>query len=244
MQRELSKKNRELDELNKLKNQFLGIAAHDLRNPLGIIMSYSDFLLDDLSPELSDDHKKMLHTIQNSSEFMHQLLEELLDISAIESGKLTLGFQKADLLALVTKNVSLNAIIAVKKDIQIQVVANDNIPNVLIDTYKIEQVLNNLISNAMKFSQPGTLIKVSLCASAEEVTVSVADQGQGIPTDEIEKLFKPFQKTSVKSTNGEKSTGLGLSIVRNIILGHGGRIWVESKVGEGSNFVFTIPLNN
>ena len=242
MQRELSKKNRELDELNKLKNQFLGIAAHDLRNPLGIIMSYSDFLLEDLEAELSDDHKKMLHSIQNSSEFMHHLLEELLDISAIESGKLNLDIQKADLFALVQKNVNLNAILAAKKNISILIEAEGHIPTVNIDSNKTEQVLNNLISNAIKFSLPNTLIKVTISRIEKEVCVSVTDQGLGIPMDEQEKLFKPFQKTSVKATANEKSTGLGLSIVRNIVQGHGGKVWVQSNMGKGSTFSFSIPI--
>ncbi|HZK68368.1 MAG TPA: histidine kinase dimerization/phospho-acceptor domain-containing protein [Paludibacter sp.] len=116
MQRELSKKNWELDELSKLKNHFLGIAAHDLRNPLGIIMSYSDFLLEDLETELSADQKKMLHTIQNSSEFMHRLLEDLLNITAIESGKLNLDVQHADLQALVQKNVDFECHYISKKE--------------------------------------------------------------------------------------------------------------------------------
>jgi len=242
MQRELSKKNRELDELNKLKNQFLGIAAHDLRNPLGIIMSYSDFLLEELEDELPADSKKMLYAIQSSSEFMLRLLDDLLDIAAIESGKLNLDIQKTDLQALVKKNVTLNAIIAAKKDISIQVETDEHVPTVNIDANKIEQVLNNLISNAIKFSEPNTLIKVKISCVENEVCVSVTDQGHGIPMDELEKLFKPFQKTSVKATDGEKSTGLGLSIVRNIIQGHGGKVWVDSNAGIGSVFYFSLPF--
>ena len=242
VQREISKKNRELDELNKLKNQFLGIAAHDLRNPLAIIMSYSDFLLEDLETFMSADQKKMLYNIQNSSEFMLRLLEDLLDINAIESGKLNLDIKKVDLLALVQKNVNLNAIIASKKNISIQLEAEKSIPAVEIDTNKIEQVLNNLINNAIKFSLPERMIKVRISRDVNEVCVSVTDQGPGIPENELEKLFIPFQKTSVKASGGEKSTGLGLSIVRNIIQGHGGKVWVKSNVGEGSTFSFSIPL--
>jgi signal transduction histidine kinase len=242
MQRELSKKNRELDELNKLKNQFLGIAAHDLRNPLGIIMGFSDFLLDDLENELSVDQLKMLNAIQTSSEFMLHLLEDLLDITAIESGKLNLEKQKTDLLAFVQKNVNLNAIIASKKNISIQIEAPNEIPSVNIDTNKIEQVLNNLISNAIKYSLPKTLIKVKISSKEKEVNISVTDQGQGIPAHEIDNLFKPFQKTSVKATGGEKSTGLGLSIVRNIVQGHGGKVSVDSEIGVGSTFSFSLPI--
>ncbi len=240
--RELQKKNTALRKLNELKNQFLGIAAHDLRNPIGIIMGYSNFLLEELEVELNTDQVKMLKTIRETSEFMLHLLEGLLDISAIESGKLRLDCQKTDLLSLVRKNVSLNSVIAGKKNIHVQVQSFENIPEIMADPSKIEQVMNNLLSNAIKYSMPLTTVKVTLFLTGDHITVSVADQGQGIPANEIENLFKPFQKISTKSTAGEKSTGLGLSIVRNIILGHKGKIWVESKVGEGSTFYFSLPL--
>jgi len=244
MQRELSKKNRELDELNKLKNQFLGIAAHDLRNPLGVIMGYSDYLLEEVEGILSDDQNDMLKSILESSEFMLRLLNDLLDISAIESGNLNLNLMKADLVQVVRKNVELNNVIAHKKNISIQLNATESMPEILFDMGKIEQVLNNLISNAVKFSLPGSNVNVFISKSDSDLTVAVTDQGPGIPQDECERLFKPFQKTSVKSTAGEKSTGLGLSIVRNLILGHNGKIWVESKVGEGSTFYFSLPVYN
>ena len=243
LQRELTRKNIELARLNELKNKFLGMAAHDLRNPIGVIMGFSDFLMEDMETVMSEDQIQMLITIQHSSEFMLHLLEDLLDITAIESGKLVLELQKADLVSLVRKNANLNGIIATKKNINIQIEVPGFIPEVKIDVNKIEQVMNNLISNAIKYSMPGTLIKVNISCENDLITVAVKDQGQGIPADEIEKLFKPFQRTSVRATAGEKSTGLGLSIVRNIVLGHGGNIWVESKLGEGSTFSFSIPAN-
>ncbi len=244
MQRELAKKNRELDELNKLKNQFLGIAAHDLRNPLGVIMGYSEFLLEEYEEIPKEDQNQMLQSIMESSEFMLRLLNELLDISAIESGNLNLDLVKTDLVKLVKKNVELNNVIAHKKNINIHLISIDSLPEILLDMGKIEQVLNNLISNAVKFSTQGSDVNVSISRNDSDLTVAVADHGPGIPEAEREKLFNPFQKTSVKSTAGEKSTGLGLSIVRNLILGHKGKIWVESKVGEGSTFSFSLPLNN
>jgi two-component system, OmpR family, sensor kinase len=242
LQRELTRKNIELARLNELKNKFLGMAAHDLRNPIGVIMGFSDYLMEDMESVMSEDQVQMLKTIQSSSEFMLHLLEDLLDIAAIESGKLMLVLQKTDLTTLVRKNANLNAIIAAKKNINIQVEAHGPIPEVKIDVNKIEQVMNNLISNAIKYSMPGTLIKVNISCGNDLITVAVTDQGQGIPTDEMEKMFNPFQQTSVKATAGEKSTGLGLSIVRNIVLGHGGNIWVESMMGEGSTFFFTLPF--
>jgi len=242
IQRELSKKNRELDELNKLKNQFLGIAAHDLRNPLGVIMGYSEYLLEEVEEILSADQNDMLKSILSSSEFMLRLLNDLLDISAIESGNLNLNLCRADLVQVVRKNVELNNVIAHKKNINIHLNETASMPEILFDMGKIEQVLNNLISNSVKFSPPGSNVNVYISKSDSDLTVAVADNGPGIPEAEREKLFKPFQKTSVKSTGGETSTGLGLSIVHKLILGHKGKIWVDSKVGEGSTFYFSLPV--
>jgi len=242
MQRELAKKNKQLDELNQLKNQFLGMAAHDLRNPLGVIMNFSEFLLTDDQNQWTDDQKNMLNIIQTSSEFMLHLLEDLLDISAIESGNLSLNLEKTDLGTLIRKNIHLNSILADKKQIQIEFEANDEIPLVSIDASKTEQVLNNLISNAIKFSPKKSHITVKIFCENNEVCVSVTDSGAGIPEKEQDKLFKPFAKTSVRPTDGEKSTGLGLSIVRNIIQGHGGKVWVVSELGKGSTFSFSIPV--
>ncbi len=244
MHRELAKKNSALDELNKLKNEFLGIAAHDLRNPLGVIMGYSDALLDESEGALSDLQKMMLQEILSSSRFMLGLLNDLLDLSAIESGKVKLELVKSDLVSLVKKNVGLNNVIAHKKNINIGFSKTDDVPEILIDPSKIEQVLNNLISNAIKYSRTGTGINVTISKSTTEIIVSVADQGQGVPKEEVNNLFKPFQKISVKSTSGEKSTGLGLSIVSNLVRAHNGKIWVESEVGKGSTFYFSLPCGN
>jgi signal transduction histidine kinase len=241
MQRELAKKNIELDELNKLKNEFLGIAAHDLRNPLGIIMGYSNSFLDKSESSLSDVQKMMMESILTSSQFMLGLLDELLDISAIESGKVKLDLVRADLVSLISKNVEMNNFISLKKNVGIHFNCSQKIPQIIFDISKIEQVLNNLLSNAVKFSFPGTSVNVSVVKNDNSVIVSVADNGQGIPSAELGNLFKPFKNISVKSTAGEKSTGLGLSIVHNLITAHKGELWVESVDGKGSTFYFSLP---
>lgn len=239
--RDLHKKNAELNKLNQQKNEFLGIAAHDLRNPISIIMGYSSFLMEEVEEDLSDEQVQILKTIQGTSEFMLHLLNDLLDIAAIESGKLNLDVKLVDILALIKKNTGLNAVIASRKNIHIRVECFEEIPAIMIDESKIIQVLNNLITNAIKFSNPGTTISVKVFLAGDYVTIAVADQGPGIPPTELDHLFKPFQRTSVRATGGEKTTGLGLSIVHNIVLGHQGRIWIESKVGEGSTFYVSLP---
>jgi len=242
LQREMAKKNAELAKLNELKNRVLGVAAHDLRNPLGVILSYAEFLESDAAQTMDERQRELVTTIRQTSEFMLHMVSDLLDVAAIEGGKLTLDRQPTDLVEQMRRNVTLNGVLSARKAIAIELEAPASIPEIALDRGKIEQVLNNLISNAVKFSHSGRAVQVSVTAADGVATVAVRDQGQGIPEADLSKLFKPFSKTSVRSTAGEQSTGLGLAIVRNIVEGHGGRIWVESEVGRGSTFSFTLPL--
>lgn len=240
--RELHKKNADLTKLNELKNRFLGMAAHDLRHPIGAIASYSEFLSEELGEKLSDEQANFLTIIHSSSRFMSHLINNLLDVSAIESGKFTLDVEMVDVPSLVGRTVMLHKPVAGKKGITIESVVDGHIPNIVADPGKVEQVVSNLLSNGIKFSPPHTTIMGRIATDGDAVVVSVSDQGQGIPREEQDKLFKPFSKTSVRSTAGERSTGLGLAIAKNIVAAHGGQMWVESEPGKGSTFFFSLPF--
>ncbi len=242
--RELQKKNVQLDQLNKLKNQFLGMAAHDLRNPISSIMMFSQLVLESESADynISDRLRKIIDVIRTSSEFMLGLLEELLDVVKIESGKIQLNYEKVQPQDFLKKNIDINSLLAANKEIKLVLNIPQPLPQIAIDPIKIEQVLNNLISNAVKYSHKKTTVTVSAFSTGQYLLISVRDEGQGIPQDELQKVFAPFSKISVKGTAGEKSTGLGLSIVKRIVTGHLGRIWVDSEEGKGSTFSFTLPL--
>lgn len=241
IQRELARKNAELSHLNEVKNQFLGMAAHDLRNPLHVISTYSEFLLDDLSSKLDSEQFDFLTTIHDQSQFMARLINDLLDVATIESGKLQLDLQPVDLIKLTENNLVRNRMIAARKEITLILDTSPVLP-LLLDPTKIEQVLDNLITNAIKFSPPGSQVFIRIQPAKKEILLTVQDEGPGIPADEVEKLFKPFQRTSVKSTAGEKSTGLGLAIIKRIVEGHGGQIWLKSQVGTGSTFFVSLPI--
>jgi signal transduction histidine kinase len=195
-----------------------------------------------ISDLLSEEDLEFLSIIQSSSEFMLHMVEDLLDVSAIESGRLNLNLQPTDLSALVEHNVMLNRVLAEKKQIHLSFQATGDLPTSLLDPAKIEQVLNNLISNAVKFSYPASSVAIRVCKDQDRALISVKDEGQGIPADEIDKLFKWFGKTSIKGTKGEGSAGLGLAIARRIVLGHQGTIWVESEAGKGSTFYVSLPI--
>jgi signal transduction histidine kinase len=233
----------ELRTLNSLKNHLLGIAAHDLRNPLSAIFSLNEILIGELSPTLTTEQTDYFDMITASGTFMIRLLNDLLDVSAIESGNLSLERQLSDISALTTNILEINRIFATQKNMTIIFTCLEDLPSVFVDAHRIEQVINNLISNAMKYAQPGTDIRITLHHENNEIVISVADQGPGIPEEDQHKLFKAFGKTSIKPVSDEdRSTGLGLLIVKKIVEAHGGRIWFKSELTKGTEFFFSLPV--
>ncbi|MBN1196677.1 MAG: HAMP domain-containing histidine kinase [Candidatus Aminicenantes bacterium] len=241
--RELQKKNHQLEELNRLKNQFLGMAAHDLRKPVGAILSYTEFLLDETEAVLDREHLGFLKTIHGSTAFMQGIIDDFLDISMIESGRFELRLSLTDMRKVIERSAALNLRIGQKKGVTIEIICNQSVPLVMMDALKIEQVLNNLVSNAIEHSPEDAVVEVRLSTDEAHVVVSVRDSGPGIAPEERETLFKPFVRgVSVKSA-GSKSTGLGLAISKKIVESHSGRIWTEDNPGGGAVFGFRVPFN-
>lgn len=241
MHREMAEKKEQLERAIEKQNRFIGMAAHDMRNPLTAMLGYSRLLLDHAVGPLEPAQAKFVGSIHKASEALLNLVTELLEISEIDSGNLRLDLAEVDLAALVRDAVEMNGLVARNKNIS--VVADVEGPALLrVDSGKLDQVLNNLLTNAIKFSHPGTEVRVRLRRTEDGGwEMAVIDQGQGIPLAEQPSLFQPFQRTSVRGTAGEKSTGLGLAIVKRIVEGHGAAISVESKSGEGSTFTVTFP---
>jgi len=238
---ELLEVNQKLIELNQEKNRFLGIAAHDLRNPIGVALSFAELLISEFETFLDEEKRRYLSVIYERCEFSIKLLNELLDISKIEAGKLELNYETNDYIDFIENLIAQNQIFARKKHIIITLENDYFVYSFSFDKMRIEQVLTNLISNAIKFSSPKTNIIIKIEQSGDFVKTSITDQGKGIPADELDLLFHPFQKTSVQPTAGESSTGLGLAISKRIIEEHKGSIGAESTVGVGSTFYFTLP---
>jgi two-component system OmpR family sensor kinase len=242
VQRELAKQNVEIKRLSDLKNKFLGMVAHDLRNPIWMIGMYSKFLQEEASELLNEEQMDFLDIIKSHSESMRKLVDSYLDYATIESGRLKLELKPTDLNVLIKNNVRMNQPIASKKEIELQFTHEKKLLEVKIDASKIDQVLNNLISNAIRFSLSQTKISVHVSRYQYEVVIAVKDEGVGIPKEKQEVLFEPFEGEKGFKENGEKSAGLGLYIVQKIVQEHGGRIWVESAVGEGSTFFVALPI--
>jgi len=239
---EKSRLYQELVELNELKNGFLGMAAHDLRNPNVLIRLYLNQLVESLEGT-NEIQRTWINKIQSISRSMMTLIDDFLDVSNVEAGQLQLDVNPVKLNVFITDNYEDNKSITEKKSITLKLDLKKELPIVDIDSDRINQVINNLITNAMKYSAPNTEIILSVEVIDKEVVVSVIDQGQGIHPDDLNKLFKMFGKTRGKPTANEKSTGLGLVICKHIVEAHGGRIWVESEgIAKGSTFKFTLPL--
>jgi signal transduction histidine kinase len=242
-QRKLARRNAELAAAIAEKNQLLGMAAHDLRNPLGIIVGVADLLSDQLGDSsLETENRDLLSRVGRSAEYMRSLIDEILDYTMVEAGRLDLQFESVDLADLIRQNLRFNTMLANKKGISLRFDCAAVLPPLRLDSRRIQQVLDNLISNALKFSPSGTTVTVNLHAGNKEVTLSVADQGRGISADELENLFKPYRRSRTGGTANEKSFGLGLAIVRRIVEAHGGRIWVESQPGLGSTFYVSLLI--
>lgn len=230
---------RKLVDLNALKNRFLGIAAHDLRNPLVSIRGFSEVMLEGGVDE--ESQKEYLAIINKASNDMLDLLNNLLDISLIESGKFSLNPEKGALKELLEERLHLFEVHASKKDM-VLVRQFTGVPEIPFDKSRIAQLFDNLVSNAIKYSPLGSRITVRLAIEDGMAAVRVIDQGPGIPPGEGQKLFGEFQKLGTRPTGGEKVTGLGLSIAKKIVEAHRGRIGVAPAPGKGSEFFFMLPL--
>lgn len=227
-----------LERMVELQNEFMGMAAHDLRTPLTVALGYGQLLACDRL-DLPPPHRKMAAAIQRNCEFMLRLIDDLLDLEALKSGKLTLQFQEMDLAALVTATTELNRIVAEPKRIAISLeVEQDEVFSLRGDPQKLEQVLNNLLGNAIKYSAGGTHVTVTLRRAESWLEVEVRDQGPGMSPEAVSRCFQPFQRGEC---HGQKGTGLGLAIVHRIVTGHQGEISLSSRLGEGTTFLMRLP---
>ena len=232
----------EIAKKNEMKNQFLGMAAHDLRNPLNVIQGFSSFLIVVERDKLNPEHISFIERIKYNSDKMLMIINDLLDISTIEQGNIALNKTSVDMKTLFDLNEYSSKLIAAKKGINIEVEADKNLPEIYMDFYRMTQVIENLLSNAIKYSYPDTTILLKAEKKEHHVLISVIDQGKGIPPEDLDRIFKPFE-TSVEPTGNEKSTGLGLVIVKKIVELHQGTISVSSIVNEGSTFTIELPVS-
>lgn len=238
----LEKNINELQKLDRLKDQFLAACSHDLRGPLNGILGFAALLLED--ENLSNMQKDALLTIQSSGQYLLALINDLLDISQIQMQKETLKLKPLQIEDLVHKSISNYKSMAQSKNIEIKYHETSS-RSIQGDAYALSRIIDNLLSNAIKFTEPRGVINInSTYLEDGTLKLTISDSGIGIPKEKIPQLFQKFSDASRKGTQGEKSTGLGLSIVKELIKKHRGEIEVQSEIGKGTTFYLTFPPIN
>ena len=237
----IEQQNEELERLNEMKNTFLGMAAHDLRNPISVIQTASYLLEEALAALDNEQWNFVVGEVFRQTNHMLNLVNNLMDVSLIESGRLELEIEPLSLADVLEEAVRHHAGLAESKG---STVILEKVPAgaVMADATRLRQVLDNLISNAVKFSPRGSTVIVRVEKTADHWWIGIQDEGPGLSREDQEGLFQYFVRLSARPTGGETSTGLGLAISRRMVEAHGGEIGVESEAGEGATFWFTLPL--
>jgi two-component system, NarL family, sensor histidine kinase BarA len=266
--RELSEKNRQLEdmaeerrEFDRHKSNFLAMVSHELRTPLTSIIGYSDMLLEGIAGDLGLEQKQFIKTIKTKGDELLKLISSILDFTQMDSGRLTLSRIDVDVSALVAEAVSRLKDQADRRGIQLSTDVADDIPTAPLDPEKMLTALTHLIDNAVKFSPPGGVVKVSarvataseadgpedgygfvLMAALDNLEITIEDFGNGIADADQDEIFAPFTQIDNSSTREHGGAGLGLAIVKHYVEAHGGRVSVRSRMGEGSVFTLRLPL--
>jgi signal transduction histidine kinase/HAMP domain-containing protein len=239
--REIEQKSRELEVASQHKSQFLANMSHELRTPLNAILGYTELIVDKIYGEVPDKITDVLERVQKSGRHLLGLINDVLDLSKIEAGQLTLTLSDYSVHDAVQSAVTAVESLAREKGLRLVVDVAAKLPVGRADERRVVQVLLNLVGNAIKFTEEGE-VAIRVRRDNELFVVSVSDTGAGIPKAQHERIFEEFQQADGSSTRTNGGTGLGLAIARKIIELHGGRIWVESVVGEGSTFTFSVPV--
>lgn len=237
---QLEKRNQHLITLDEEKNNLIRILAHDLRTPINHIQGFTH-LLQMSNGALEEDQKMIVERISDASVRLNKMITNILDIDSIENNRTNMFLENVALDPLIRQVVRSFEKQAAKKDILLSMTSGVQQGQVRGDSLFLTQVFENLLSNAIKFSEKGKRVDVALSESETSVVVSVKDAGPGLTEDDLKKLFKKFQRLSARPTDGEASTGLGLSIVKKYVEVMNGQVWCESKAGEGANFMVEFP---
>jgi signal transduction histidine kinase len=225
-----------------LREEFLALTTHDLRSPLTVISGVISFFTSGRLGELSPEQKNMVSMMERNTQSLIELVNDLLDASKLESGTIRLDVASIDVRALVKELRESMEPSAREKEIALIETLPADLPAVEADRPKLRRVLLNLLSNALKFTQRNGRIEIKIERMDGHLNISVSDTGVGIAPEDVERLFDKYEQARSRATRGEKGTGLGLYITRQLVELHGGQIKVESKPGHGSTFSFTLPI--
>jgi PAS domain S-box-containing protein len=243
-QRKIELQNIKLKKLDKIKSDFLNVTSHELRTPMSAIKGYIQMILKQTLGDVTEEQEKALDVVLRNTNRLDNLIQDILDISRLESGTMKFLPEQTDLEKMVNEAVETMQPNAETKNMIINEDIEGNLPNLIIDSERIKQVIVNIVNNALKFSPDGSIVNVRAKKLEDEVLFEIEDNGRGIPKDKQKKIFDTFYQVDGGMDRKFGGAGLGLAICRGIILSHGGQIWVDSagKLGEGSIFRFTLPF--
>lgn len=243
--RELEEANKKLKELDQLKSDFISIVSHELRTPLTSIKAFAELII--MKPGMAlARQQKLLGVINSETDRLARLINDILDLTKIEAGKLSWHITELSVDEVIRSSIATMQSLADNKSIPVSLQIEPRLPVLVGDRDRLVQVLTNVLSNSIKFTPQGGKIEVTarlVQTPKPQIVVSVSDTGVGIPEEDLEMIFEKFQRSGDVLTNNTEGTGLGLTISRQIVEYHGGRIWVESTLGKGSTFTFTLPLD-
>jgi two-component system sensor histidine kinase GlrK len=241
-----------LATLDEMKEAFIAHISHELRTPLTAIREGTTLLWEEISGPLTPSQREIVNVLRSHSERLDRFLTSVLDFSKMEAGMMEYMRLPSDLSAILARSVQTMQLTAQRKGIRLEVVDPVPLPSLVLDEWRMGQVLDNLLHNAMKFTSAGGCVQVAASISAREshaggnrwVELRVSDTGAGIPVEEHERIFHRFYQSSRLLAQRDQGTGLGLAITRHIVEAHGGRIWVESQLGQGSTFIVQLPVQD
>lgn len=238
---ELASRNEEVERANGRKDEFLSGMSHELRTPLHTIIGFTELLEEELEGSLNEKQHRFVRYIHKDSQHLLALINDVLDLSKIESGRLDLQFEQFSLIEALEETVSSMRQRGAMKSIEIETIAPES-PDVYADRLRFRQILYNLLNNAVKFTPQGGRVTVEVVVDRDHVAISVSDTGIGIPLDKQAAVFDRFYQVGQRQAGGQEGTGLGLAITQRLVEAHGGSIHLKSELGKGSRFTFTIPF--
>jgi signal transduction histidine kinase len=241
--REIEEKSRQIEAANRHKSEFLANMSHELRTPLNAIIGFSEVLQERLFGELNEKQAEYTDDILTSGRHLLSLINEILDLSKVEAGRMELELATFDLPLAIDNARTFVRERAIKHGITLDVDVDERLGDYVGDERKIKQILLNLLSNAVKFTAEGGRIEISARKISGSVEISVSDTGIGIAPEDLPKIFEEFRQVGSDYSHKVEGTGLGLTLAKKFVELHGGKIWVTSEFGKGSTFSFSLPKN-
>jgi signal transduction histidine kinase len=243
-QTKIEQQNIQLKKADRIKTDFLNVTSHELRTPMSSIKGYTQMISKQILGQINDEQKKALDVILRNTNRLDTLIQDILDVSRLESGTMKFVDERTDVKNMILETIEIVRPYATCKEMNITTQFEENLPELNVDKERIKQVLMNIISNAIKFSANGSAIHIRTKRKDEDMVFEIQDFGRGIPKDKQEKIFNIFYQVDSGEDRKYGGVGLGLAISRGIVRAHGGKIWVKSKMNEGTTFSFTLPIKS